>query len=185
MRRHLLTSLTRRFRLAAVCATVGWTVLATPVAADCQPAPPLDEALGVAPAAFVGTVIGVDGPSARFAVSEVWAGEIGPTVEVRGLADLGGRDGGFGPGFSEDDRRWTDGATYLVLPSVDGGVLRDHLCTATTEWREELAALRPETAIVVSAESAEGGGGLPLPILALVAAAVAIAVIGGMAFSRR
>jgi hypothetical protein len=185
MRRDILTSLTRRFGLAAVCATVGWLLSAAPVAADCQPAPPLDEALRTAPVAFVGTVIGVDGPSARFAVSEVWAGEIGPTVEVRGLTDLGGRDGGFGPGFSEDDRHWTDGTTYLVLPTVDGGVLRDHLCTATTEWREELAALRPETAIIVSAEPAEGGGGIPLPVLAFVAAAVVIAVIGGVAFSRR
>jgi hypothetical protein len=159
--------------------------LATPASAsaDCRPAPPIDQALRAAPVAFVGTVVAVEGPSARFAVTEVWAGDVGPTVEVRGLADLGGRDGGFGPGFSEDDRHWTEGTAYLVLPTVDGGVLRDHLCTATTDWRDELAALRPANAVIVEPAASEGDA--PVAVLALAALGVAAVLVGAVAFRRR
>lgn len=151
-------------------------------AADCQPAGPIEATLRTAPVAFVGTVVAVEGPAARFAVAEVWAGSVGASVEVRGLGG-GGPDTGFGAGFSEDDRHWVEGATYLVLPVVDGGILRDHLCTATTEWRDDLAEMRPASAVIV--EPPDAAGDVPVGLLALAVTAVAAVLVGVRAFARR
>jgi hypothetical protein len=157
------------------------TVFAWPVAADCQPAGPLEDELKVAPVAFVGTVTDTEGGSARFAVEEVWAGDVGPEVEVRGLgwaelpkgAPPAGVDiGGGGVAFVEDDRVWAFGGRYLVVPWVEGEVLRESACTATTEWRSELAELRPDDAVIFP-EAPESG--IPLP---LIVAGVAILVVG-------
>lgn len=167
-------------------ATAGpwWTA-----AADCQPAGALEEVVPAAPIVFVGTVTAVVGPAARFEVTEVWAGAIEGEVEVRGLTDGDGPDAGFGQGFSEDDRHWEIGTTYLVVPYADGGTLRDNICTATTVWTDELAALRP-------AEVAPGGsGGEPatepeapsVPVTPIVVVALATLVVGisFVAFRRR
>lgn len=171
----------RRFLVLVVASMA--MLAPTSAAADCQPAGPIEEVLQTAEIVFVGTVVAVEGPAARFAVTDVWAGDVGATVEVRGLADPGGRDGGFGAGFSEDDRHWTRGETYLVLPWVDGGVLRDSICTSTTEWRDELAALRPASAVMVEPATVEGE--LPVP-LALLGALSAVAIlITVSAFARR
>lgn len=171
----------RPFLMAA--ATLALAVLAPARAlADCQPAGPIEQALAAAPVAFVGTVTAVDGPAARFAVAEVWAGSVGATVEVRGLGD-GGPDTGFGAGFSEDDRHWVEGATYLVLPMVDGAVLRDHLCTATTEWRQDLDALRPADARILTGEPEAPSP--PAAILVIVAAIAVLGVGAVLAFRRR
>ena len=115
--------------------------------------------------AFVGTVVAVEGPAATFAVREVWAGAVADRIQVRGLSDrIGEADTGFGAGFTEDDRHWTEGATYLVIPWVDGGVLRDSVCTATAEWRAEFEDLRPSDARVVAATE-EAPALVPTPIL--------------------
>jgi hypothetical protein len=176
---------TARFnRILPLGISMIWLVAAPPVAADCQPAGSIQEALPAARIAFVGTVAAVEGPVASFAVREVWAGEVPNTVEVRGLADDVGVDAGFGAGFSEDDRQWTEGETYLVVPFLDGAVLRDSICTATTEWSPELEALRPADARIVAEEEA---GGAPLPTELILVAAVVL-VIGGasvLAFRRR
>jgi len=156
---------------------------AAPVAADCQPAGPVEEVLPAAPIAFVGVVTALDGPVARFAVREVWAGEVPDAVEVRGLADdVGGVDNGFGVGFSEDDRQWTAGGTYLVVPWVDGTVLRDGICTATTEWRPDLETLRPASARIVEAQSE--GVSVPPAVLAAGAVLLLIAAVSVLAFRR-
>jgi hypothetical protein len=172
-------------RTLAVAATLVWLTAAGPVAADCDLAGPIEEAMPDAPVAFVGTVVELDGPIATFTVSEVWKGEVAEVVTVRGLFDGVGRpDGGLGAGFSEDDRQWTEGETYLVVPWIDGGVLRDSQCTATTEWRPELEVLRPEGARIVTNEAARGGT-VPLE---LVLVAVVLAVVAGgsaVAFRRR
>lgn len=165
-------------------AVAAWLAGATPIAADCQPAGPIEAALAEAPIAFVGVVTALDGPVATIAVREVWAGEVPNLVEVRGLADdARGVDAGFGAGFSEDDRHWTAGATYLVVPSVDGAVLRDGICTATTEWRADLSALRPETARIVEAEEAAGPL-VPPAVLAVGAILLLIGAISIVAFRR-
>lgn len=138
-----------------------------PVAADCGPAGPLDEALADAPVAFVGTAVEVVRSMARFEVHEVWAGAVATGVEVHGLTS--------GVEFGEDDRRWEAGTKYLVVPFIDGQVLRDSICTATTEWSAQVELLRPEDARVISPETADGA---PLDP-ALVLAGLVILVLAG------
>lgn len=163
-------------RLLIAAAALALLTLGPPRAsADCAPADPIDQALRTAPVAFVGTVTVSNGPIATIEVREVWAGSVGRTVEVRGSSD--------GPGFAEDDRTWTDGASYLVLPWVDGDVLRESWCTATTEWRPELAALRPPGATVYEPAAPEDAP--PMALLLLAAAAVIVLLIGAVAFARR
>ena len=171
-------------RLLVGVASSAWLLAPSSALADCEPAGPVDQALSEAEVAFVGTVLAVDGPVATFTVHEVWTGEVGDTVEVRGSFDeLGAPDAGSGAGFSEDDRRWNLGTTYLVVPWVAEGVLRDHICTATTEWTSELGSLRP--AGVRVATPPEPSAGIPSPILILLVTVGFVAVASLLAFRRR
>lgn len=146
-----------------------WLAAAAPAVADCDPAGPPAAVLGEAPVAFVGLVTGVEGGIATFAVSEVWAGDVGAVAQVRGLTD--------GAGIVEDDRTWTVGARYLVLPVVDRGALRDHICTATTEWRPELAELRPADARLFP--GAPVSLSVPGGVIGVVAAGLVIVAVAG------
>jgi hypothetical protein len=115
-----------------------------------------------------------DGRNARFQVEDVWVGHLRETVTVYGLSS---------EQVSEDDRAWQVGARYLVLPIVDGDVLRDSICSATTEWSPELVALRP-----VGAPSSDTGVAVPLlPILAVAAFVVVLlaAFVGYDRYIRR
>jgi hypothetical protein len=182
----------RRLTLPAILCLAS-LALAGPVAADCEPAGPLEAVLPDAPVVFVGTVSTVDGGSARFAVEEVWAGAVGPDVDVHGLGwapvppDLGGQGRAPveravpGMAFVEDDRVWEVGRRYLVIPSVEGDILRDHQCTATTEWRPELAELRPADAVL---SPDEPDGGIPVPLIVAAAAVLVLAAGSALAFRR-
>jgi hypothetical protein len=165
---------------ALILATIS-AAAAGPVAADCNLAGPPEEVLPTAQIAFVGRAIEVDGPIARFAVSEVWAGHVDPVVEVRGLLDpldpkADGRQPVDRPAaraqLSEDDRQWEEGGVYRVIPFVDGNVLRDHICTATTEWTDELAALRPASAQVVQVPTPIGPVFIGLAAVAILALSI-------------
>ena len=143
--------------------------------ADCQPASSVQEALANAEVAFVGTVVAaVQGePGASFLVDEVWVGNLPPTTEVRGIGDAG---------FLEDDRRWIVGVRYLVIPYVDGAVLRDNICTATLEWTDELAALKPQGA--QGPDEGQGGSdrGISGELLGVAAALLLLGIVGFIAF---
>jgi len=176
---------TRRLPPIAIVALTALLLSSGPVVADCQPSGPLERVLPKADVAFVGTVTALEGPVATFAVREVWAGNVADTVVVRGLfEDLGGVDPAVGAGFSEDDRLWTAGGTYLVVPWVDGAVLRDGICTATTEWSAELGALRPSDARILTSEDAVGAS---IPPALILAGAVLLLIAGAsvVAFRRR
>jgi hypothetical protein len=163
-------------RLVALLGLLGVLVGAAPVAADCQLGGPIEEELPAAPLVFVGTATEVIGSMARFEVHEVWAGTVANGVEVHGLTS--------GVEFSEDDRRWETGARYLVVPFIEGQVLRDSICSPTTEWREELEALRPATARLVEGEPVDGIAFPP----ALILVGAVVLVLGGislLAFRRR
>ena len=169
-------------------AVAGSLAAATPVAADCQMAGPLAAELQTAPVAFVGRVTATEGSAAQFTVAEVWAGDVGREVEIRGLTDRADPPLGAQPIappepiISEDDRTWTVGATYLVLPVVDGAVLRDHICTATSEWVPELAELRPAGARVL-APGADADVA-PLPLIIVLAGLGMLGLISLVAFRR-
>jgi len=170
--------MTIRPRLIAPILAIAWAAIAWPVAADCDPAGPPAEVLPTAEVAFVGRVLSVDGPSARFAVSEVWAGHVGSSAEVRGIVDHPG--GAIG----EDDRQWVNAETYLVIPFVDGPVLRDHVCTATTVWTDELAALRPADAREIVPEAPEEEM-VSIGLIILVVALMGTVGLSLLAFRRR
>ena len=146
---------------------------ATPAAADCDLAS-FEEQLATAPVAFVGAVTALSGPVATFGVLEVWSGDVPDRVEVRGLTDLPETMVG------EDDRQWQAGTTYLVFPIVDGDVLRDSICTATSEWTPELEQFRPADARIVA-----GDGSEPAPIGLIAVGVVILAVAGASAFAFR
>ncbi len=144
----------RARRLIAIPIALTMAFAAGTVAADCEPAGPLEDVLPNAPVAFVGTVVDLQPPMAVLEVHEVWAGDVARSVEVHGLTS--------GVQFSEDDRPWEEGVTYMVVPIVEGGVLRDSICTATTEWTDDLAALRPADALIYA--PTEPAPETPMPI---------------------
>ena len=161
-------------RLASLAFALLVLAVPSPLRADCDPAGPIERVLPKADVAFVGTVMAAEGPVAQLAVAEVWAGNIPNVVEVRGLMDrLAGR-GGDQP-VGEDDRLWAVGQTYLVVPTVDGDALRDHICTATTEWSPEMDVLRPENARIVAGDEATG----PMPPALILAGAIVLLLVGG------
>ena len=170
MRRHSATAL-----LAIATLAVG----VTPAAADCQMAGPIEDELAAAEVAFVGTATEVIGSMARFEVHEVWAGSVGNAVEVHGLTS--------GVEFSEDDRHWQPGTRYLVVPYVEGQVLRDSICSATVEWDDELGDLRPPDAIIAGSEAGAEpeGGAVPLALIAVLGAVIGVAGVSLLAFRRR
>ena len=153
--------------LSATAAILACLALPAPALGDCQPAGPLAQELAEAPVVFVGTVVdtGVDGaPPAAFLVEEVWVGRLpAESVRVRGLM--------VDETFGEDDRGWRRGVRYLVVPIVDGNVLRDSICSATTEWQPELAAFRP------SGVPSSSATGIAVPLAPILAVAAFVAVI--------
>jgi hypothetical protein len=164
--------------LPTLAAPLASLLLAAPVAADCEPAGPLADVLPTAPVAFVATVTAVEGSLATFAVADVWAGNVDAQAQVHGLA--GGGEGLPAP-LVEDDRTWTVGREYLVLPDVHGGLLVDHICTATTEWDPALAELRPADARIVAAPQPAG---IPVAV-PLVAAVVLFVLVASVVAFRR
>jgi hypothetical protein len=69
------------------------------------------------------------------------------------------------------------GQRYLVLPVRFEGALLDNICTATTEWRPELAELRP-------AGVPRADVGQPGAVLIALAAFAVLGVVGALAFRR-
>jgi hypothetical protein len=173
-------------------------LLPAAVAADCMEPPPLEQAVAEGQSVFVGTVVGLEN-EARWAtvrVEDVWRGPDLPAVV--------GVRGGEEPGtFTSLDRTYRQGATYLFVVMVEQGAaaprLVDNSCTPTSEWREELAALRPGTArppVPSTGETAGpgtggvvAGGGLGdstiLVVSALLVLAGCVAVFGGAVLIRR
>ncbi len=111
---------------------------------------------------------------ATLRVEEIWEGEIGAMVEVRGIRDTE---------IGEDDRVWRQGGTYLVVPWVDGQTLRDSACTATTEWTDDLSVHRPADARTLR-PATSGESGTTWPAVALGIAVLAIAGASMLAFRR-
>jgi hypothetical protein len=78
-----------------------------------------------------------EGVEATVVVKEKWRGVTLPEeVVVRGDGDP-----------EQPERRYAVGVDYLLFSDVVFSPLPDHGCSATREFTEELAALRPERAI--------------------------------------
>jgi len=170
--------------LLAPGAALAETFAPGPVIADCQMAPPIEEAVRTAELAFVGTVTEVanGGRSASVRVEEVWrGGEMPASVTV-----LGGMD----PAQPmEDDRTFEAGVRYLFLPFAIDRQLVDNICSATRPWVDELEAVRPagvQTPAPTAAPAALGPlsavADLALPLLTALligGAALTVAVVVG------
>lgn len=172
-------------RLLSAGALVTALALApAPVLADCQMAPPLEQAISSSDLVFVGTVTAVagGGRSASVQVEDIWrGGEMPSTVTV-----LGGTD----PAQAmEDDRTFEAGVRYLFFPFVVEGQMVDSICTATVPWVDDFAAVRPVDAhspIPSAAAPAPGPlsaiADLALPLLTALlvgGSALAVAVVAG------
>ena len=127
--------------VASLAVAVGLYVATAPTAfaTYCLP-PDLDAAQREADVVFVGTVAGVvnQGRWATVAVEEIWSGiDLPAVVEVRG-SEIVNQDVWFSA-----DRTYTAGQRYVFAVEVDDGRLRDHACTATLAWSDELGRFRP------------------------------------------
>lgn len=170
-------------RLVSVVAVIAALVAApAPAFADCQMAPPIEEAVRTADLVFVGSVTAIadGGRSASVRVEEVWRGGEMP-AEVTVL-------GGTEPAQPmEDDRTFEAGVRYVFFPFVVDGQLVDSICTATAPWVEGFAAVRPadaRTPLPSATGTASGPlaavADLALPLLTALligGAAVAVAIV--------
>jgi hypothetical protein len=170
--------------LPSVAIATALVVAPAPALADCQMAPPIEEAVRTSELVFVGTVTALDnsGRSATVQVEEVWrGGEMPATVTIFGGTDP--------EQAMEDDRTFEAGVRYVFVPFVIDGRLVDSICSATTAWVDELAAIRPagvRTPTPTAAPAAPGPlsaiADLALPLLTALligGAALAIAVVVG------
>ncbi|HXG25310.1 MAG TPA: hypothetical protein VNL94_00440 [Candidatus Binatia bacterium] len=136
---------------------LGGLLLAAPatVLADCAPPPSIEEALETHDIVFVGTVEDTAEQNrwAVVTVEEVWRGPDQPrTVVIKG--GLGGNM------MSSVDRFFEVGERYLFFPSVDPpNGLADNACSSTTQFREDLARLRPADARPPIDEASTAGAG--------------------------
>lgn len=148
--------------------------------------PPMDQAVGQAEIAFVGTVTALanDAHLASVSVEEVWTGpDLPSVVEVGNVRPAGDPE-------SVWDRTYTLGARYLFFPYVEDGRLVDGPCTFTSEWQPELEQYRPATVRTPDEVEPEPSdplatlGDLVLPMAAV--AILTVVIIGGaMLVSRR
>ena len=172
-----------RMLAAGMLAGLALTLGAGPAHALCGGMPSPAQSMAAGEPAFVGTVGSVRNLDswATFQVQEVWhASELPRFVEVRGSA--GGEDIlGIFTSVSSNDRFFEEGVTYLVFPERNGDVLYDNGCSATVEWSDRLAALRPATAHPPSPSSIESAGGAWL----VAAAGLAMLALGAALFWTR
>ena len=169
------------FRLMMAVAVVAAALIAPMAAladttgvADCAPVAPLEKSV-FSELVFVGRVTEVanGGRSATVEVSEVWRGDIPPSVTV---------DGGFNPAdVAEDDRIFDVGATYLFIPSVIDTRIVDGVCSPTVQWTDDLGRFRPADAHGPSLARSVNGSN-PLAFLGDLAGPIATtALVGGAA----
>lgn len=164
-------------RLVSVVAVIAALAAApAPALADCQMAPPTEEAVRTADLVFVGSVTAIanGGRSASVRVEEVWRGGEMP-AEVTVL-------GGTEPAQAmEDDRTFEAGVRYVFLPFVVDGQLVDNICTATAPWVEGFAAVRPADARTPLPSATETAAGPFAPVADLALPLLTALLIGGSA----
>ncbi|HET6745651.1 MAG TPA: hypothetical protein VFH90_07345 [Candidatus Limnocylindria bacterium] len=162
--------------VAGMVAGLALTLGAGSAVALCGAMPSPAQSLAAGELAFVGTVGSVSNSDrwATFQVREVWhATDLPRFVEVRGSA---GGDDFFGifTSVSSNDRFFAEGVTYLVFPHEEGDALYDNDCSATEEWSDRLADLRPASAHPPSPSLAESAGGVLWTVAAGVLASLAL-----------
>ena len=151
-------------------------------AASCIEFPPIEEHLAQAQVVLVGTVQAVTNQdrTAQVEVHEIWrGGDIPALVTVYGGPD--------DPNMATStDRSYRPGIRYLFAVQALDGRLEDNGCTATQEWTDDLAALRPANATSPPATTAdERGGSVPTAAIVIGLAVLAVAATSIFAFRAR
>lgn len=160
-------------------------------AASCPPAVDVATALGEATSVFVGEVASVEDQDrvATMDVLSVWKGpDLPEQVEVRGAPAVGSP---VGP----DDRRFTVGKTYLVIPENTRRPFLASNCSAISAfsdtgvaipagYQEAVGATTGRAPVTPVPESETAGSGVPLGLLAIVGA-VPVAVGAAVLVRRR
>lgn len=167
----------------AVLLGVAVGLLPGTVLASCAGFPAIEEHLERAEIVFIGTVVSLadSDRTAVVDVEEVWRGEEIPArVTVYGAADPDDPTM-----MTSVDRVYASSTRYLFAVTLDEGRLRDDSCTATREWSEDLAALRPTTVTTPVPVESDPGAGVPAPAIAIVLAVIAIGAVGLLAFRSR
>lgn len=134
----------RALRLVAALALAAglYAVSAQPVQATFCALPDIAAAVTAGDPVFVGTVTGVRNNDrwALVRVGEIWSGpDLPDTVEVRGSEIVDPN------AWTDVDRTFLAGRRYLFELDVQNGRLRDHACTGTSLWVDELERFRPES----------------------------------------
>jgi hypothetical protein len=173
-------ALSRAFVVVATAGlVVGAALLAPgPLNASCALPPGANgPVLDDAEIVIVGTVRATAeaGRWATVVVHEVWRG---PDLPAE-LLVKGGEGGNM---WTSVDRTYEVGVRYLfAVTGGENGALRDNACSATTEWSEDLGALRPADARIPAGETSEDIAGFDLggvvPVV-LVVAIVATVLLG-------
>jgi len=175
-------------RRAGIGLLVGaWLIFASldAAAASCPLAPDVADALSNAASVFVGeaTVVADQGRVATMDVISIWKGpDLPEQVEVRGTATVGSP---VGP----EDRRFTEGTTYLVIPENTRQPFLAGKCSATIAfngtglaipagYQEVIGAATGRAPVMPAPESEAGTGGLPMGLLAM---ASVVPVLAGVA----
>ncbi|MGH2427470.1 MAG: hypothetical protein ACRDGV_01095 [Candidatus Limnocylindria bacterium] len=152
------------------------------VAASCMEFPPIAQHLAQAEVVLVGTVreVANEDRTAQVEVHEIWSGpEVPSLVTIHGGPD----DPTM---MTSADRFYRPGTRYLFAVQLLKGRLEDNGCTATQEWTDDLAALRPADATSPpAATTGDGGGGVPATAVAIGLAVLAVATTSILAFRAR
>ncbi len=127
--------------VSALAIAVGLYVATAPLthASFCLPTD-LHTAQRESDVVFVGTVVGVANQNrwATVSVEEIWSGlDLPAVVEVHG-SEIVAQDV-----WTDIDRTFLAGRRYVFALDVQNARLRDHACTATLLWIDELDRFRP------------------------------------------
>lgn len=159
---------------------------AAPTLASCVMPPPLGQSLNEASMVFVGRVTETREMDrwAVVSVEEVWKGpDLPPSVLIKG--------GEAGDMFTSVDRTYRTGVRYLFVPSGDPATgIAESACSPTTEWTDDLAAMRPASVRTPTAGPAQEDtgdlvSGLVMPVIVVVVVSVVLLGIGLLARGRR
>ena len=150
--------------------------------------PDIAAAVAAGDPVFVGTVTGVRNNDrwALVRVEGVWSGpDLPDTVEVRGSEIVDPNT------WTDIDRTFLAGRRYLFELDLQKGALRDHACTGTSLWVDELLRFRPAgahapaAADVVSTEAVDPLGVVGPPAVAGGAGLAVLGVVTAVARRRR
>lgn len=168
-------------RSIAAALALAVSLLPGTAAASCGEMPPIDEHLSAAQIVFVGTVVSLTNAdrTALVDVHEVWSGAALPAqVTVHGGMD-------DPQAMSSIDRTYSAGVRYLFAVTMQGDRMSDDACTATREWTDELADLRPATVATPPPLESDPGAGIPATAIAIAGAVLLIGLGSVLAFRSR